>query len=84
MTHALDVAGLVFNAAGASLLALCYAWNGSELRPNGSVTVGGNPNHSNEQRIRINIRRYRIQRFGIPTGWLLFVTGFILQLLAIL
>lgn len=84
MAHALDIAGLVFNASGAVMLAVCSAWTGSAINPDGSVTVGGIPGLTDDQSRRMNIRRYRIQHYGMPAGWLLFFVGFILQLLAFL
>jgi hypothetical protein len=75
---------LTFNASGAAILAVLSAWTGSTIQRDGSVLDGGIEGLTIEQNKRKNVRRYRMQRYGVPVEWLLFVAGFVLQLIAFL
>jgi hypothetical protein len=82
-------AGLVFNVVGAALLAwcapACLTW-----KRDGRVGVrreapsrSGDTYESNEATLVAVRRNHKKAKYGMPIGWILFVIGCSLQLLAL-
>jgi hypothetical protein len=82
-------AGLVFNVVGAALLAwcapACLTWkrDGRVGARREAPSRSGDTYESNEAALVVVRRNHKKAKYGMPIGWIMFVIGSGLQLLAL-